>query len=97
MPKSYPQEFRDDVVKVPRRRPKGTTLVDIAHDFAIDPMMLSKWLRLVAIDDGDRLGITSVESAELRDSKKRLRLFEEENEVLRRAVAYLGQASLPNR
>lgn len=95
MPKPYPQEFRDDVVKVARRRPDGTTLEQIAHDFGIHPMTLSKWLRQAAVDDGDRPGVTSVESAELRDAKKRIRLLEQENEVLRRAAAYLGQANLP--
>jgi hypothetical protein len=30
MPKPYPQEFRDDVVKVARNRPEGTTLEQIA-------------------------------------------------------------------
>lgn len=95
MPKPYPPEFRDDVVKVARRRPDGTTLEQIAHDFGIHPMTLSKWLRQAAVDDGDRPGVTSVESAELRDAKKRIRLLEQENEVLRRAAAYLGQANLP--
>ena len=41
MPKPYPQEFRDDVVKVARRRPEGTTLEQIAKDFGIHPMTLS--------------------------------------------------------
>lgn len=95
MPKPYPQEFRDDVVKVARRRPEGTTLEQIAHDFGIHPMTLSKWLRQAAVNDGDRPGATSVESTELRDAKKRIRLLEQENEVLRRAAAYLGQASIP--
>lgn len=95
MPKPYPVEFRDDVVKVARRRPEGTTLEQIAHDFGIHPMTLSKWLRQAAINGGDRPGITSVESAELRDAKRRIRLLEQENEVLRRAAAYLGQASIP--
>jgi len=95
VPKPYPSEFRDDVVKVARRRPDGTTLEQIAHDFGIHPMTLSKWLRQAAVDDGDRPGVTSVESVELRDAKKRIRLLEQENEVLRRAAAYLGQANIP--
>jgi transposase-like protein len=95
VPKPYPQEFRDDVVKVARRRPEGTTLEEIAHDFGIHPMTLSKWLRQAAIDDGDRPGATTAESAENRELKRRVRLLEQENEVLRRAAAYLGQASLP--
>jgi transposase-like protein len=95
VPKPYPQEFRDDVVKVARRRPEGTTLEEIAHDFGIHPMTLSKWLRQAAIDDGERPGATSAESLENRELKRRVRLLEQENEVLRRAAAYLGQASLP--
>ena len=95
MPKPYPQEFRDDVVKVARRRPEGTTLEEIAHDFGIHPMTLSKWLRQAAVDDGERPGATTVESAENRELKRRVRLLEQENEVLRRAAAYLGQASIP--
>ncbi|WP_158791467.1 hypothetical protein [Streptomyces sp. NRRL WC-3549] len=38
----------------------------------------------------------SDESAELREARKRIRLLEQENEVLRRAAAYLSQANLPS-
>lgn len=95
MPKPYPREFRDDVVGVARNRDDGVTLEQIAEDFGIHPMTLSKWLRQAAIEDGERPGVMVAESAENRALKRRVRLLEQENEVLRRAAAYLGQASLP--
>ena len=95
MPKPYPQEFRDDVVKVARSRPEGVTLEQIAADFGIHPMTLSGWMKKAAVDAGERPGVTTTESAENRELKRRVRLLEQENEVLRRAAAYLGQANLP--
>jgi transposase-like protein len=58
-------------------------------------MTLSKWLRQAAVDDGDKPGVTAAESDELRAARRRIRLLEQENEVLRRAAAYLSQANLP--
>jgi transposase len=95
MPKPYPQEFRDDVVRVARNRDEGVALEQIAADFGIHPMTLSNWMKKADIEHGRRPGVTSSESAELREAKKRIRLLEQENEVLRRAAAYLGQANLP--
>ena len=42
-------------------------------------------------------GTAAAESAELRELKRRNRLLEQENEVLRRASAYLSQANLPGK
>lgn len=95
MPKPYPREFRDDVVRVARNRDDGVTLDQVAADFGIHPMTLSKWLRRTRIDEGEQPGRTSVESVELRAARRRIRLLEQENEVLRRAAAYLGRAGLP--
>ena len=86
---------RDDVVKVAINRPDDTTLEQVAADFGIHPMTLSKWIRQRRIDTGERCGVTSTESAENRELKRRVRLLEQENEVLRRAAAYLGKANLP--
>ncbi|MBQ6640610.1 MAG: IS3 family transposase [Saccharopolyspora sp.] len=95
MPKPYLQEFRDDVVRVARDREPGGTLAQVAKDFGIHEMTLTKWLRRADIDDGTKPGMTSGQSAELREANKRIRLLEQENEVLRRAAAYLSQANLP--
>ena len=83
------------MVRVARRREPGVTLEQIATDFGIHPITLSKWLSKAAIEDGSKPGVTSAEAAELRDAKRRIRLLEQENEVLRRAAAYLSQANLP--
>ncbi|WP_197466819.1 transposase [Tsukamurella pseudospumae] len=97
VPKPYPQEFRDDVVRVARDRESGVTLAQIAKDFGIHEMTLQKWLRRADVDDGNKPGMTSGQSAELREANKRIRLLEQENEVLRRAAAYLSQANLPGK
>ncbi|MFW3386649.1 UNVERIFIED_CONTAM: IS3 family transposase [Kocuria sp. CPCC 205274] len=97
MPAPYPQEFRDDVVRVARSREDGVTLAQIAKDFGIHEMTLSKWMRQADVEDGEKPGATRAESAENRELKKRIRLLEQENEVLRRAAAYLSQANLPKR
>ena len=95
--KPYPKEFRDDVVRVARNREPGVGLDQIAKDFGIHFTTLYDWLKKADIADGERPGTTQVQSAELRELKKRIRLLEQENEVLRRAAAYLSQANLPGK
>jgi len=95
MPKPYPTEFRDDVVAVARRG--QAPLNQIAKDFGISEGCLHNWMRKADVEDGNRPGLTANDVAELRDAKKRIRLLEQENEVLRRAAAYLSQANLPGK
>lgn len=93
MPKPYPKEFRDEVVRVALHREDGVRIRDIAADFGITESCLGNWLA-----EARRAGLepeARSESAELREARKRIRLLEQENEVLRRAAAYLGQANLP--
>jgi transposase-like protein len=94
MPKPYPKEFRDEVVRVARRREPGVRLKDVAHDFGITESCLTNWLSRADRDDGTRPGPTTAELVELRDAKRRIRMLEQENEVLRRAAAYLSQANI---
>ncbi|MFF1613175.1 transposase [Amycolatopsis sp. NPDC058278] len=95
MPKPYPQEFRDDVVRVARNREPGVTVEQIAKDFGVHPMTLFKWLRQADTDEGTKAVASGSDSAELREARKRIKLLEHKNEVLRRARAYLSQANLP--
>jgi len=97
MPKPYPREFREDVIRVARNREPDTRLADIAKDFGISESCLNGWLKAADVEDGIKPGLTVAEQAELRAAKKRIRLLEQENEVLRRAAAYLSQANLPGK
>jgi transposase len=86
VPKPYPREFRDDVGRVARNREPGVTLEQV------HPKTLSKWLRVADVEDGVhgvKPGAAAGELAELREAKRRIRTLEQENEVLRRAAAYL--------
>jgi transposase len=97
VPRPYPQEFRDDVVRVARNRDDGVTIEQIATDFGVHPVTLHKWMRQADIDEGAKPGKSTSDSAELRELRRRNRLLEQENEVLRRAAAYLSQANLPGK
>ena len=56
MPRPFPKEFREDVVRVARDRDPEMTLEQVAKDFGVHPMTLSKWIRQADIDDGVRPG-----------------------------------------
>ena len=93
MPKAFPLEFRRDVVAVAR---KGEApLTQIAKDFGISEACLHRWLKLADVEDGIRPGVTATESAELRELRRRNRVLEQENEILRRAAAFFARDALP--
>jgi transposase-like protein len=90
VPKPYPREFKEDVVRVARARDESTTIKQIASDFGISESCLTNWIKQADVEAGVRPGVTVAESQELRELKRRNRLLEQENEVLRRAAAYLS-------
>jgi transposase-like protein len=96
MPKPYPKEFREDVIRVARSREPGVHLKQIAADFGISESCLNNWLARADREDGVRIGDPAQPATE-RELRKRVRLLEQENEVLRRAAAYLSQANLPGK
>jgi transposase len=93
MPKPFPAEFRRDVVAVARKH--EAPIAQIARDFGISEATLHNWLKKADIEDGTRPGVSVAEAAELRDAKKRIRLLEQENEILRRAAAFFARELPP--
>lgn len=97
VPKPFPKEFREDVIRV--YRDSDASMAQVAKDFGISPSCLKRWL---TIDERKSSGSSASvradsESDALREANKRIKLLEQENEVLRRAAAYLSQAHLPGK
>jgi len=97
MPKSFPKEFREDVIRV--YRDSDASMAQVAKDFGISPSCLKRWLAIDERSSSRSSGgsIPTTESDALREANKRIKLLEQENEVLRRAAAYLSQAHLPGK
>ncbi|WP_157360953.1 IS3-like element ISAcl2 family transposase [Arthrobacter sp. EPSL27] len=88
MPTAYGAEFRQDVIDVAR---KGEApLAQIAKDFGLSVTTLKRWIAIAERKDSGT-SPAAAESAEVRELKKRNRLLEQENEILRRAAAYLAR------
>ena len=92
MPAAHPREFREDVIAVARRG--EAPIAQVAKDFGISESCLRNWLHQADVEDGQRPGVAKAECDEVKDLRRRNRLLEQENEVLRRAAAYLSQANL---
>jgi transposase len=82
VPRPYPQELRDDVVRVACNREDGVTIERIAADFGVHPMTLTKWLRQADVDEGVKPGKSTGDAGESRELRRRNRLLELENKVL---------------
>ena len=100
MPKPYPAEFRRDVIAVARE--SEASVAQVAKDFGISETCLQRWLKIADREDGltpaasgDRGGGGKDSDAELRELRRRSKLLEQANEILRRATAYFARDVLP--
>jgi len=90
----YSDQFRQDVIELVRG---GMRVAQVSKDMGVPEATLYVWLQKADIEDGRKPGLNTDELAELREARKRIRELEQENEILRRASAYLSQANLPGK
>lgn len=88
MPPPHPPEFRQRAVELARQG--GTPVAKIAKDLGISESCLRNWLHADAPDDDSG----SSEKKELAELRRRYRLLEQENEILRRAAAYFARENV---
>jgi transposase-like protein len=92
MPVAKPPEFRRRAVELVRRGEQS--LPQIARDLGISESCLRGWVRSDDVDSGRRDGITSDERQELVELRRRTRVLEMENEILKRASAYFARENV---
>lgn len=92
MPRPHPPEFRRRAVELARLREKP--VAEIARDLGISDSCLRNWMAQADVDDGTRPGLSSDERAELVALRRKNRVLELENEILKRAAAYFARENV---
>jgi transposase-like protein len=90
--KGYPPEFRRRALDLIA---SGRKVVDVARDPGISNQTLYTWHRQERIDRGELQGLSSVEQAELRAARRRIRELETEVAIHRRAAELLKERTDP--
>jgi transposase len=92
MPAARPPEFRRRAVELARRREQP--IAKIADDLGISESCLRRWMSQADIDEGVKEGLSTNERRELVELRRRMRVLEMENEILKRASAYFARENV---
>ena len=98
MPRPHPPEFRRRAVELANQRgPDGNRLQPVAEtaaDLGISDSCLRNWIATATVDAGERRGVSTDERQELVELRRRNRVLETENEILKRAAAYFARENV---
>jgi len=97
--KSYSPEVRERTVRMVREQrhqydSEWATIVSIAEKIGCKAETLRLWVRRDERDSGQRPGVTSDQSEELKRLKRENFELKRANEILRKASAFFAQAEL---
>ena len=86
---AYPPEFRVEAVRLARE--PGATMRSVASDLGISYESLRKWVHQTDVDEGRKEGLSTEELAELRQLRRKVRVLEEERDILKKAAAFFAR------
>lgn len=92
----YPPEFRAETIRLVRE--SGRPRAQIARELGVTSETIRQWMKQADIDDGRRDdGLTTEEREEVRALRRRVKVLEQEREILKRAAAFFAQETSPIR
>ena len=91
----YSSEEKAAAVRMVRtlREELGTeqgTVTRVAHQLGYGVESVRSWVRQADIDDGHAAGVTSTESAKVKELEQEIRELKRANEILKRAASFFG-------
>ena len=96
---AYPAELRERGVRLFRENRVNYTSDSaaykaIAPKLGCSPDSLRVWCQQAERDDGQRVGLTTVEKDRIKDLERENKELRQANEILKKASAYFAQAEL---
>ena len=73
---------------------QGEPVAQVARNLGISESCLRRWMEQDAVDAGRKEGLTSAEKRELVELRRKNRVLEMENEILKRASAYFARENV---
>lgn len=91
MPAPKPPEFRRRALDLVA---EGEPVAQVARNLGISESCLRRWMSIDEVDSGRVEGVTSAEKRELVELRRKNRVLEMENEILKRASAYFARENV---
>lgn len=86
----YPEEFRRETVELVRA---GRSIPDVSKSLGVSGQTVRNWCKQVEVDAGRQAGASSADKEELTQLRRRVRVLEQEREILKKAAVFFARES----
>jgi len=87
----YSPEFKAEAIQLVQASEERYPVAKIARDLDVSIETLRKWVNQAQIDAGERGGLTTEQTEELRRLRKEVKVLKEEREILKKAAAFFAR------